>query len=142
MRRYVESETKVGYDKHWQEVYDGRLQNYAVQALKDLAFLAEKLPEEQLAEIFNVKEMRPFFNALFKIEIQAKSHEEWLQLKSSKEMKVKRKRLLELSKAVLETVGNGMFVLPLLSESFRPFIKLGIAEPENLKFVLYAQTEE
>ncbi|MGD0995243.1 MAG: hypothetical protein ABR909_06940 [Candidatus Bathyarchaeia archaeon] len=65
MKKYVESKTKAGYDKHTQTEYDKRLLTYATLALKDLKLLAETLPEEQLKEIFNRENMTPFFQALF-----------------------------------------------------------------------------
>ena len=65
MRNYVKSETKTGYEQHTQSVYDRRLIEYSVQALKDLTLIAEKLTEKQQAEIFNEDNMRPLFQALF-----------------------------------------------------------------------------
>lgn len=65
MKKYVESKTKAGYDKRIQKTYDERVKNYAKRGLKDLAFLAKKLPEEQQTEILNEKNMRPLFQALF-----------------------------------------------------------------------------
>ena len=53
MRKYVISENKNGYSKAVQAVYNSRIKTYAKQALQDLALLAEKLPEDQQAEIFN-----------------------------------------------------------------------------------------
>ena len=53
MRKYVMSENKNGYSKAVQSVYNSRIKTYAKQALQDLALLAEKLPEDQQAEIFN-----------------------------------------------------------------------------------------
>jgi len=81
LRKYVMNEKK-GYDKARQRVYDPRLEKTAIQGLKDLALLAEKLPEEQLAKIFNAENTSPFLRAL-------------LSLKSDSPEK-RRKRVLRL----------------------------------------------
>ncbi|MBE3116006.1 hypothetical protein IMZ68_02260, partial [Candidatus Bathyarchaeota archaeon] len=53
MRKYVMSENKIGYSKRVQSVYNSRIKTYAKLALQDLTLLAQKLPEDQQAEIFN-----------------------------------------------------------------------------------------
>jgi hypothetical protein len=50
MKKYVMSENKNGYSKQVQSVYNNRIKNYANLALKDLALLAERLPEDQQTE--------------------------------------------------------------------------------------------
>ena len=57
MRKYVESETKAGYSKHHQYVNNGRVREDAIQALRDLALIARKFPDEQLAQIFGGEDM-------------------------------------------------------------------------------------
>jgi hypothetical protein len=147
MRKYVESNNKTGYDKHKQEVYDDRLVMYANQALKDFKLLAEKLPEEKLAQIFNVEKMKPFFDTLFYSKSsrlysqqEVKEYQTW---QNSEEAESRRKRLVKLSQAVLNTVGRGDFVIELLPE-LKPYLReqFNIASPENLKFMLYAQPQE
>jgi len=44
--------------------WDYRIRESAKQALKDLAFLAENLPEEQLKEIFSVENVVPLIGAI------------------------------------------------------------------------------
>jgi hypothetical protein len=68
MRKYVMEEKKEKYSKEKRNVYDYRLKKYAVQALKDLALLAEKLPEKQQSEIFSVENTSPFLRTLFSLE--------------------------------------------------------------------------
>ena len=60
------NEKKNGYTKELQNVYNFRLKNYAVQALKDLTLLAEKLPEDQQGQIFNEKHLAGLIRVLFK----------------------------------------------------------------------------
>jgi hypothetical protein len=120
-----------------------RLIAYATLAIKDIALLAEKLPEDQLSKIFNVKGMRPFFAALFRTEMEdVKSHEEYLAWKNSKEIKGKRKRLLQMAQSVLDQLANEQLVHVLLPESIKSYFPLAREKADLLKFLLYAQTDE
>lgn len=92
MRKYVMSQNKNGYSKQVQAVYNSRVKTYAKQALQDLALLAEKLPEDQRAEIFNEENTFPLFRALLK-----QTPEELARLEENKDLsKEKRQRLLPL----------------------------------------------
>jgi len=93
MRKYVESKDKKSYIKTIQNVYDNRIVKYAQQGLKDLTLLAEALPERQLENIFNKENMKPLFEALFKLKPD------------------NRKRILSLWRAILMDVANTTYVL-------------------------------
>jgi hypothetical protein len=67
MRKYVMSENKNGYSKQVQSVYNNRIKNYAKLALRDLALLAQKLPEDQQTEIFNDQNIINLLSALLKL---------------------------------------------------------------------------
>ena len=67
MRKYVMSENKNGYSKQVQSVYNNRVKNYAKLALRDLALLAQKLPEDQQTEIFNDQNVTNLLAALLKL---------------------------------------------------------------------------
>ena len=67
MKKYVMSENKNGYSKQVQSVYNNRIKNYAKLALKDLALLAQKLPEDQQTEIFNDQNIINLLAALLKL---------------------------------------------------------------------------
>jgi len=140
MRKYVISEDKSGYTNAHQTTYKYRLENYTKQALEDLAFLAEKLPEEQLEKVFNAKTLTPFFNSLFRLKIEAADHKDWLQKK--KELKPRRDRLLKLSGAVLRIVGDGRFAVVLLPESLRFELDKMNPSVENLRTVFYTSMQE
>lgn len=89
MRKYVMSENKNGYSKQVQSVYNNRIKHYTKLALKDLAFLAQKLSEEQQAEIFNDENMKDLFRALLRLNAT--------ELTANKELlRKKRQRLLPL----------------------------------------------
>ena len=101
MRKYVESDKK-GYTKEIQSIYDRRLKRYAVQALKDLALLAEKLPEEQQVEIFSERNMCPFFAKL-------------LSLKGDGRAK-RRRRIIDLWHAIFSSNASLSYALQLVGK--------------------------
>jgi hypothetical protein len=122
MRKYVESKTKVGYDKHMQDVYDDRLWKYATEALKDLKLLAEKLPEEQLEKIFSVENTQPFLGAL-------------LALKSDNEEK-RRERIIELWDAIFKSVLSAEYGMKLVNRDV--WRALTLREDRTLEAIYYA----
>ncbi len=67
MRQYVNRNgNNSGYEKETQNVYNMRIRHYAQQAIKDLALLAEKLPEDQQKQIFNKKTMWPLIRNIYR----------------------------------------------------------------------------
>jgi hypothetical protein len=139
MRKYVVRVDNSGYDKNKQSTYDGRVEGYVLQALKDLALLAERLPEKQLEKVFNAKTLTPFFHALFKLEIKGATHEEWLKEKESTEVKAKRDRLLKLAGASLSAIGNEKFARDLLPELLSPYVE-GFPYIRNFEFIITQAT--
>lgn len=101
MRKYVLSERKNGYSSQVQNVYNYRIKKYAVQALKDLALLAQKLPEDQQAEIFNRENMYELLKALFKLDPTLKQDKELLAKK--------RRRLLPLCHDIIMLLDDNTF---------------------------------
>jgi hypothetical protein len=75
-----------------QSVYNSRIKAYAKLALQDLTLLAQKLPEDQQAEIFNDKNIANLLAAIIKL-----SPVQMTQLNDDKGLaKKKRQRLLPL----------------------------------------------
>jgi len=101
MRKYVLSERKNGYSSQVRNVYNYRIKKYAVQALKDLALLVQKLPEDQQAEIFNEDNMRDLLRALFKLDPKLWEDKELLRKK--------RRRLLPLCYDIIMLFNNSTF---------------------------------
>lgn len=92
MRKYVMSENKNGYSKAVRSVYNSRIKGYAIRALQDLTLLAQKLPEDQQAEIFTDKNIGNMLAAIIKL-----SPVQNAQLNDDKGLaKKKRQRLLPL----------------------------------------------
>lgn len=97
MRKYVMSEKKKGYNKQTQNVYNSRIKNYAVQALKDLALLAEKLPEKQQAQIFNEDTLSALVYGILRFQT--------MQQIDEKEAQRRQSRILSLCYLILNEVG-------------------------------------
>jgi hypothetical protein len=97
MRKYVMSDRKNGYNKQTQNVYNSRIRNYAVQALKDLALLAEKLPEKQQAQIFNEDTLSALVYGILRFRT--------VQQIDEKEARERQSRILSLCYLVLNEVG-------------------------------------
>ncbi len=91
-------------------------------SIEYLTFMLRHLPEKQLEQVFSAEKMKPFFKILFDLEIKSKSHEEYLEIKDSKEFKQKRQRLLALSALALGVIGEGDFVHALLPEILKPWL--------------------
>jgi len=91
------SDRKNGYNKQTQNVYNSRIRNYAVQALKDLALLAEKLPEKQQAQIFNEDTLSALVYGILRFRT--------VQQIDEKEARERQSRILSLCYLVLNEVG-------------------------------------
>ncbi len=120
MKQYVMSKDKNGYSKDVQNVYNNRLRNYAGQALKDLALLAENLPEYQQEQVFNVVNLSPFIRNVFKV--RAKENYE------TKEFEQRRKRILSLSWDALSIIGFSDNAWNLAPDVMNILIKAGLHE--------------
>lgn len=105
-------------------------------SIEYLTFMVKHLPEKQLEQIFNIEKMRPFFQALFDLEIKAESHEEYLRIKESEEIKPKLQRLLALSAGALSIIGRGDFVQALLPDALRPYLNFGFPPTKNFEAIL------
>ena len=57
MKKYLLSDSKKGYKENVQSAYNRRIVEYARKGIEDLVLLAEKLPEELQARIFNEEMM-------------------------------------------------------------------------------------
>lgn len=101
MRKYLENPHE--YKKRVQAVYNRRLRKYAVQAIKDLAFLTEKLSEKEQAKIFSVENMKPLLRMLFSLQSDDIENEK------------RRKRVIGLWHALFSGI-NGTYGLKLVSK--------------------------
>lgn len=147
MKDYLSTSDKdAKWDARVQATYNYRVRQQTKELIEDLTFITEHMPDKDFDKVFTEKEMERFFKALFTIKINSKNHEEWLQVKNSKQVKRRRKRTLELSKTALTVIAQQ--TPNILPESLRPYLALEVNEiqPEtlmqNLKGLLYARVEE
>ena len=120
MKQYVMNQEKNGYNKETQNVYNNRLKNYAIDALKDLALLAEKLPEDELKDIFNKKTMSPLLRNVFRAKLKGNYEE--------KEFDQRRQRILRLSWYTLSEIGFKDNAWNLAPDVMNILIKAGLHE--------------
>ena len=111
MEKYVKNIEKNGYSKEIQNVYNNRLKTYALQALKDLSLLADKLPEAQQAQVFNDTTMAPFFQNLFNLSDNEAGHQSEAIKDLSKKMdqdqlQKRRSRILLLCYEAVNVIGD------------------------------------
>ena len=132
MRKYVMSENKNSYSKAVQSVYNYRIKTYAKQALQDLTLLAEKLPEDQQAEIFNEKTTWELLRAMLR-----QSSEEATRLYLNKALaKKKRTRLLPMCYKLITLLNESNLAQLLAPIGDRYMIKEG-GHLAHLKAVYY-----
>jgi hypothetical protein len=120
MKQYVMNQEKNGYSKETQNVYNNRLKNYAIDALKDLALLAEKLPEDELQDVFNEKTLSPLIRNIFRAKLKGNYEE--------KEFEQRRQRILRLSWDTLTEIGFRDNAWNLAPDVMNILIKAGLHE--------------
>lgn len=120
MKAYVMSPDKTGYSKEVQNVYNNRLRTYANQAIKDLALIAQNLPEDQQQQIFNHKNLYPLYRGLF--EIKYKDNYE------PKEYELKQKRILKNCLDAMSIIGFKDNAWNLAPDVMKILISTGLRE--------------
>jgi len=118
MKQYVLNKEKIGYNKETQNTYNNRLRDYAIQAIKDLTLLANKLPEAQQDQIFTDNTMRQLFRSLFNLlncnaANQAKTIEDLDKVMDEEQMQKRRSRILLLCYEAVNEIGSrGSYLAP------------------------------
>ena len=105
MKKYLLGSDKRGYGEETQRAYNRRIIDYAKRGLKDLLLLAEKLPEEAQAEVFNEETLAPLMRNLFRLIV--KEHVEVVDIPemNREELEKRRMRVLALCYAALNEIG-------------------------------------
>jgi hypothetical protein len=125
MRAYVRSPNKRKLDKNMKNTYNWRIEQYTLQALKDLVLLAEKLPEDRQADIFNEETLTPLIKHLFRL--IPKPFVEVADLKkiNKEELEKRRRRVLTLCYVALEEIGDIFNARNLAPEIMQAFTEAG-----------------
>jgi len=114
-----------------------RVRKRALKSIKYLTSIANELPESQLKQIFNEKSLTPFFKAIYSLKIEANNHNDYVQKKKIKEIKEKRRRMLELSVAGLQIIGDYNFVRAVVPEPVAPYLSEEFPPTENIKALCF-----
>jgi len=119
-----------------------RIRKKAVKSIEYLTSIAKELPESQLKQVFNEETLAPFFKAVFSLEIEAKNHKDYVKKKGSKEVKEKRRRMLKLSVAVLQIIGDYKFARAVVPEPVAPYLSAGFPPIDNIRALCYMSLQE
>jgi len=125
MKKYLLNESKKGYMEDVQKAYNRRIIEYAREGIKDLALLAEKLPEDLQAKIFNEEMLRPLIGNLFRLRHQVKEN---YSEEESREMEERRKRIVQLCYLTLDIIGYTPNAWDLARDVMDTLIKAGLKE--------------
>ena len=106
MKKYLLSNNKRGYSKDRQRAYDNRIIDYAVRGLEDLLLLAEKLPEEEQAKVFNQEMLTPLMRNLFRLIVKAHTEVADIPEVNREELGKRRMRVLTLCHVALSEIGD------------------------------------
>ncbi|MBS7632536.1 hypothetical protein KEJ15_02790 [Candidatus Bathyarchaeota archaeon] len=120
MKKYLVNDSKKGYTAEAKSTYNRRIVEYAVRGLKDLTLLAEKLPEDLQAEIFNETNLRLLIRNIFRGHIK-KDYEE-------AELEQRRERILRLSYETLTEIGFRDNAWDLAPDVMKILINAGLHE--------------
>jgi hypothetical protein len=119
-----------------------RIRKKVSESIEYLTGAAKELPEGQLKQIFNEETLTPFFKAVFNLEIEAKNHKDYVKKKESKEVKEKRRRMLKLSFAVLQIIGDYKFARAVVPEPVAPYLSAVFPPIENIRALCYMSLQE
>jgi hypothetical protein len=128
MKKYLLNDSKKGYTAEARSTYNRRIIEYAKKGIEDLALLAEKLPEELQAQIFNKETLRPLIEKVFTMpKIEAKNRAGYMEKLES--MEEKRKRIIQLCYLTLDTIGFLDNAWKLAPDIMDTLTKAGLHEP-------------
>jgi transcriptional regulatory protein LevR len=113
-----------------------------LESIEYLTAAIKELPENQLQQVCNEKTLTPLLRAIFDLKISAKNHEEYKKTKELKEIRKKRLRMLRLARATLDIIGNYNFVLNIVPQTVRPYLKMTSPPLENFRALYYASLQE
>lgn len=123
MKRYLLNDSKKGYTAEVKSAYNRRIVEYAEKGIEDLALLAEKLPEELQAQIFNKETLRPLIANLFSDPRSRDKHDF-----GEEEIERKRKRLVQICYLILSIMGHTINARRLAPDIMDTLTKAGLHE--------------
>jgi hypothetical protein len=119
-----------------------RIREKILENIEYLSWAAKELPESQLRQVFNKETLTPLFKTIFSLTIPAATHEEYVKIKESKEMREKRLRMLKLSCAALDIIGSYNFVDAIVPEPVKPYLSGAFPPIENFRALYYMSLQQ
>ncbi len=134
MKKFLLNETKQGYSNSVKSAYNRRIIEYAKRGIEDLTLLAQKLTEDQQAEIFTKEKLAPFLRVLFKHRFKPQM--------SKEELEKRRKRLLEICYDHLSYLGSEENAWSLAYKPMKVFTFKSHPTPVGLEAIYIASLGE
>jgi hypothetical protein len=128
MKKYLLGSDKRGYGEETQRAYNRRIIDYAKRGLKDLLLLAEKLPEEAQAEVFNEETLAPLMRNLFRLIVKERVEVVDIPEINRKELEKRRTRVLALCYAALNEIGDVFNARNLAPDVMEILMEAGLSE--------------
>jgi hypothetical protein len=106
MKKYLLNDGKKGYTAETRSAYNRRIIDYAIRGISDLSFLAEKLPEDVQAQVFNERTLGSLVRSLFRLIVKEHAEVADFSEMDKEELEKRRKRVLGLCYEALNEIGD------------------------------------
>jgi hypothetical protein len=130
MKKYLLNDDKKGYTAETRSAYNRRIIDYTIRGISDLSLLAEKLPEDMQAQVFNEITLGSLIRSLFRLIV--KEHAEVADFSEidKEELEKRRKRVLTLCYEALNEIGDLFNARNLAPDIMKVLLEAG--PPETL----------
>jgi hypothetical protein len=128
MKKYLLNDGKKGYTAETRSAYNRRIIDYTIRGINDLSLLAERLPEDLQAQVFNEKTLDSLIRSLFRLIV--KEHAEVADFPEidTKELEKRRKRVLALCYEALNEIGDVFNARNLAPDIMKVLMEAGPSE--------------
>ena len=128
MKKYLLNDSKKGYTAETRSAYNRRIIDYTIRGISDLSLLAEKLPEDMQAQVFNEETLGSLIRSLFRLIV--KEHAEVADFSEIKkeEIEKRRKRVLALCYDALNEIGDVFNARNLAPDVMKVLLEAGPSE--------------
>jgi hypothetical protein len=106
MKKYLLNDDKKGYTAETKSAYNRRIIDYTIRGISDLSLLAEKLPEDMQAQVFNERTLGSLIRSLFRLIVKEHAEVAGLSEIDKEELEKRRRRVLALCYEALNEIGD------------------------------------
>jgi hypothetical protein len=106
MKKYLLNDDKKGYTAETRSAYNRRIIDYTIRGISDLALLAEKLPEDMQAQVFNERTLGSLIRSLFRLIVKEHAEVAGFPEIDEEDLEKRRKRVLALCYEALNEIGD------------------------------------